>query len=54
MKSIDLGPEFKLAKEQCKDLKELINESELLVKDPAFYINDYFTKLRNEVDLSKE
>ena len=43
-----------LAKEQCKHLNELINESELLIKDPAFYIDDYFSKLRNKIDLSKE
>ena len=32
----------------------MISESELLIKDPAFYINDYFSKLRNEIDISKE
>ena len=31
-----------------------MNESELLINDPSFYINDYFTKLRNEIDISKE
>ena len=46
--------DIQLAKEQCKHLNELIKESELLIKDPEFYIDDYFSKLRNEIDLSKE
>ena len=54
LNSIDLGQEYKLAKQQCKHLKDLINKSELLIKDPAFYINDNFNKLRNEIDLAKE
>ena len=54
LNSIDLGKKYKLAKEKLKDLNELINETELLVKDPEFYIDDYFNKLRNEIDLSKE
>ena len=54
LNSIDLGPDYKLAKEKLKYLNDLIKESELLIRDPAFYINDYFTKLRNEIDLSKE
>ena len=54
LNSIDLGPEYKLAKKQCEHLKELINESELLIKNSTFYINEYFAKLKNEIDLSKE
>ena len=54
LNSIVLRKEYKLAKERCKHLNDLINESDLLAKDPSFYINNYFTKLRNEVDLSKE
>ena len=54
LNSINLGKEYNLAKEKLKHLNDLINESELLIKDPAFYINDYFSKLRNEVDLSKD
>ena len=54
LNSIDLGKDYKLAKDQCKHLKDLINESEILTKDPSFYIDNYFTKLRNEIDLKKE
>ena len=54
LNSIDLGPDYKLAKEKLKHLNDLINESELLIRDPSFYINEYFSKLRNEIDLSKE
>ena len=54
LNSINLGKDYNLAKEKLKHLNDLINESELLIKDPAFYINDYFSKLRNEVDLSKD
>ena len=54
LNSINFSKEYKLAKEQCEKLNDLIKETELLVKDPAFYINDYFTKLKNEIDLSKE
>ena len=50
----EVFPEYKLAKEKCDHLNDLINKSELLTRDPAFYINDYFTKLKNEIDLSKE
>ena len=32
-------------------MNDLINESELLIRDPAFYIDDYFAKLRNEIGL---
>ena len=38
LNSIDLGKEYKLVKDKCKHLNELINESELLIKDPAFYM----------------
>ena len=51
---VELGPEYKLAKEQCEHLKELLDESKLLIKDPKFYINDYLGKLKNDIDLSKE
>ena len=51
---VDLGTDYNCAKEQCKQLNVLIKESELLIRDPAFYINDYFSKLKNEIDLSKE
>ena len=40
LNSIDLGKEYKLAKEKLKNLNDLIKESEILIKDPAFYFND--------------
>ena len=42
---VDLGADYNCAKDQCKQLNALINESELLTTDPAFYINDYFSRL---------
>ena len=52
--SIEFGPEYKLAKEKCDHLNDLINKSELLTKDPELYIYNYFAKLINEIDLYKE
>ena len=49
-----MGKEYNIAKEKLKHLKDLVKESESLITDPAFYINDFFTELRKEVDLSKE
>ena len=41
-------------KEQCDRFNDLIDKSKLLINDPAFYIDGYFSKLRNEIDIFKE
>jgi len=36
------------------DFKKLTDEAINLVKDPDFFINNYFAELRNTMDLTKE
>lgn len=37
-----------------KQLNDLFKEAQLLKNDPFFFIDDYFFKLRNKIDISKE
>ena len=31
-----------------------MNEAQVLINDPKYYINEYFSGLRNKIDLTKE
>lgn len=36
------------------EFKNLKSEADILVNDPNFFIDDYFSKLKNKIDLTKE
>lgn len=38
----------------CQDYKKLFDEASQLLKDPEYFINNYYTELRNMIDLTKE
>jgi hypothetical protein len=42
------------AKERCELFENKLTEIELLIRDPAYFINDYFSKLVRETDLRRE
>lgn len=48
------GTYYDISEDLNKQLKDLVEKIELLERDPLFYIDDYFSKLRNKIDLSKE
>ena len=48
------GTYYDKSEDLNKQLKDLVEKIELLERDPLFYIDDYFSKLRNKIDLSKE
>jgi len=52
-KDLNLGKHFTSAKESLKNFKEKIQEFKSLNKDGLF-INDYFSQLRNEIDIERE
>ena len=35
-------------------LIDILNQFELIYKDPADYVNDYFSNLRNQIDIERE
>lgn len=52
--NVNLGDEYSNALDDCKQLGELISEFETMRKDPAYFINDTLTKLRNQTDILRE
>jgi len=52
-KGVNLGKHFTAAKESLMDFREKIKELKGFNKDGLF-IHDYFSKLRNEIDLERE
>ena len=51
---MDLGKVHKKALDSCKELKETINKVKNLTKEPQNYIEVYFNKIINEIDLLRE
>ena len=51
---IDLGDSFFECKTSIINFKEKINELKMLEKDPENYIHEYFSELRNQIDLERE
>lgn len=51
---INYGKINRSAKESCQQLEDLLDQSQTLAIDPYFYIHNYFSKLKNDIDLKKE
>ena len=51
---IDLGDSFFDGKTSLINFKKKINELKALEKDPENYIHEYFSELRNQIDLDRE
>jgi hypothetical protein len=48
------GLNNKLAKDSFEILKSILDEAKLLSNDPANFIHEFFSDLKNEIDLKKE
>ena len=53
-KGLDLGSHFKESKASLAEFIKKIEEFKILQKDPYNFINDHFSKLRNEIDIERE
>ena len=53
-KELDLGKNFKESKTSLCYFRTKIDELKLLQDDPCHFINEHFSKLRNEVDIQRE
>ena len=51
---IDFGGSHSTATSLCKDLSENIQKYESLTKEPEHFIDEYFKKLINEIDIRRE
>ena len=51
---IDLGECFLDCKTSLINFKDILNELKMLEKDPENYIHEYFSELRNKIDLERE
>ena len=51
---MDLGNEHKKAIDSCKEMEKMIDKLENLTKDPENYVNQYFEKVINKIDLLRE
>lgn len=51
---INFGNNNQKAKTILDDLAAIIDQAEPLTKDPLFYIDDFFNKLRNKINLTRE
>ena len=51
---MDLGKEHKKAIDSCKEMEKMIDKLENLTKDPKNFLNGYFDKIINEIDLLRE
>ena len=52
--SLDFGTDHKKASQSCERLNNLLDEFNLLQKDPVFFTHEKISKLRNRVLLSSE
>lgn len=50
----EFGVEYKNALNGCKKLEEMLDEIDLIKRDPCFYICEIIGELRKEIDLKKE
>ena len=51
---MDFGKVHKKALDSCKELKDTINKMKNYTKEPQNYIEEYFNKIINEIDLFRE
>lgn len=52
--NIDMGVSFNECNSSLNKFKEKINELKMLERDPENYIYEYFSNLRNEIDIDRE
>ena len=52
--AIDFGENNKLAKDSCILLENILKQAKTLSNDPANYIHEHFSILKNEIDQTKE
>lgn len=50
----DLCDNNRIARESCKQLRSVVNQSELLQSESTQIIDEYFAKLKEEIDAKKE
>jgi hypothetical protein len=51
---VKFGLNNKLARDSCELLDAALNEAKLLSNDPANYVHEYFSNLKNKIDQTKE
>lgn len=51
---INYGKINRNAKDSCKLLEDLLEQTQTLVGDPLYFIDSYFSRLKNEIDLKRE
>ncbi len=52
--SVKFGENNILGRDSCKLFKDILRRAKFLSNDPAFYVDEYFSKLKNKIDLTKE
>ena len=52
--SVIFGENNILGRDSCKLFKDILRKAKFLSNDPAFYVDEYFSKLKNKIDLTKE
>jgi hypothetical protein len=50
----DFGPEYKNASYSCKKLEKILDEIDLMRRDPCFHIGEMIGELKSEIDLRRE
>lgn len=51
---LDPGEDYNQAMKSCKQLESIIDEIELLKRDPRFYIDETIADLKRKIDLKRE
>ncbi len=52
--SIGFGENNSIGKESCKLLEEILERAKKISNDPLHFIHEYFSQLKNKIDLTKE
>jgi hypothetical protein len=52
--SVDFGENNSLGRESCTLFNEVLRKAKILLNDPAYYVHEYFSQLKNKIDLTKE
>ena len=51
---IDFGVNNRLARDSCEILQSILDEAKLLSNDPVYFVHEFFSDLKNEIDQKKE
>ena len=52
--SVDFGENNSLGRESCTLFNEVLRKAKILSNDPAYYVHEYSSQLKNKIDLTKE